>query len=216
MTIIEMRRQLGATQSEFADRYGIPFRTIQNWEAGLRTPPEYVVSLLEYKVKNDLINRKTIELPKYDKRKLDLPKRSSYVGAIAWLKAVQERLGENVVFALDEALMCQGLFGGRNDEYIIWVYGDSSLNRFNGVVILGEHISPYDIIEEEEVKFTNLNRTINDAFANESILDMQGITEALSYYYYSNDESFDGLSSSPEYQDQFERLAKEAINYYTY
>ena len=42
MTIREMRVELGDTQSEFADRYHIPFRTIQNWETGVRKPPEYI------------------------------------------------------------------------------------------------------------------------------------------------------------------------------
>ena len=41
MNIREMRTQLGDTQSEFAARYNIPFRTIQNWEAEVRKPPEY-------------------------------------------------------------------------------------------------------------------------------------------------------------------------------
>ena len=30
--------------------------------------------------------------------------------------------------------MCQGRFGGRSDEFIIWVYGDDAVSRFNGVV----------------------------------------------------------------------------------
>ena len=38
-------------------------------------------------------------LPKYDPNKLDLPKRSNYIGAISWLRAVQECMGETVVFA---------------------------------------------------------------------------------------------------------------------
>ena len=42
MTIREIRNRLGDTQREFAARYHIPFRTIQNWEAGIRKPPEYV------------------------------------------------------------------------------------------------------------------------------------------------------------------------------
>ena len=50
--------------------------------------------------------------PKYDPNKKDLPKRSDYVGAISWLKAISDSLGGNVVFALDEALMCSGSFGG--------------------------------------------------------------------------------------------------------
>ncbi|MBR6050385.1 MAG: hypothetical protein IKP68_04170 [Clostridia bacterium] len=43
---------------------------------------------------------------------------------------------------------------------------------------------------------------------------MQGITEAVSRYYYSNNESFSGLSVAPKYQERFERLANEAIEYY--
>ena len=60
---------MGDTQSEFAQRYNIPYRTIQNWESGLRKPPEYILELLEHKVQEDLVNKKTISLPKYDSEK---------------------------------------------------------------------------------------------------------------------------------------------------
>ena len=214
MNIREMRTRLGDTQSEFAARYHIPFRTVQNWETGLRKPPEYIMSLLESRIREDLVNRKTATLPKYDSRKSDLPKRSDFVGAVSWLKAVRDRIGEDVVFALDEALMCQDSFGGRSDEYIVWVYGADSVTRFNGVVVLGNKISPFSVKEKNGLRFTDLNRTLSDALANESILDMQGITEAVSRYYYSNNESFDGLFVAPEYQERFEKLAHEAIDYY--
>ena len=214
MTIYEMRAAFGDTQSEFAQRYSIPFRTIQNWEAGVRKPPDYVVALLESRVQSDLCNRKTRTLPKHDVHKKDLPKRSDYIGAVSWLKAVSECLGESFVFALDEALMCQGNFGGRSDEYIVWGYGDDSSSDFNGVMLLGNHISTYDIQEKRGLRFTDFNRTITDALANEVILDMQGITEALSKYYFTNGGSFNGISVSPEYQERFAELADDAINYY--
>lgn len=214
MDIREMRSKLGITQGEFAARYNIPFRTIQNWETGSRKPPEYIIDLLERQVKEDLINRKTIVLPKYDTNKKDLPKRSDFVGSISWLKAVRDCIGENAVFALDEALICQGSFGGRSDEYIVWVYGDDSLTRYNGIVVLGNYISPYCVKEKNGLRFTEFNRTLSDALANESILDMQGITEAVSRYYYSNNESFNGISVAPEYQERFEQLAEDAIDYY--
>lgn len=214
MDIREMRMELGDTQTEFAERYQIPFRTIQNWETGVRRPPEYVMNLLERQVKEDLINRRTSVLPKYDSKKINLPRRENYIGSLSWLKAVQECLGENVVFALDQALMCQGRFGGRNDEYIVWVYGDESLDRFNGVAVLGRTVSPLCILEKNGLRFTDLNRTISDALANESILDMQGITEAVSHYYFSNGESFEGLSVTPEYQEAFEKLVQDAKFYY--
>ena len=214
MTIREMRTSLGNTQSEFAARYNIPFRTVQNWEAGVRNPPEYIINLLESRVRADLVNRRTVELPKYNPQKPNLPKRRDYVGALAWLRAVRECLGENVVFALDEALMCEGHFGGRSDEYLVWVYGDDAVTRFNGVVVLGNQISPYHVKERNGLLYTDFNRTLSDALANESILDMQGITEAISKYYYRNGESFEGLSVAPEYQAKFDRLAEEAIDYY--
>jgi len=214
MTIYEMRKALGDTQSEFAARYNIPFRTIQNWESGMRTPPEYVTVLLKNRIQSDLCNRKTRLLPKYDIHKKELPKRCDYVGAISWLKAVKERLGDSFVFALDEALICQGNFGGRSDEYVIWGYGDDSSSDFNGVVLLGNHISDYDINEKDGLYFTSFNRTITDAIANEAILDMQGITEALSRYYYTNSNGFDGIFVSPEYRKRFAELAEDAIHYY--
>ncbi|MBE5815871.1 MAG: helix-turn-helix domain-containing protein [Clostridiales bacterium] len=214
VTIREMRVSLGNTQGEFAARYNIPFRTIQNWEAGVRKPPEYMMDLLESRVRADLVNRRTAALPMYDPDKPDLPKRRDHVGAMAWLKAVREQLGESVVFALDEALMCQGYFGGRSDEYLVWVYGDDALARYNGVVVLGNQVSPRSIRERCGLLYTDFSRTLADALANEALLDMQGTTEALSKYYYRNGESFDGLAVAPEYQARFDRLAEEAIDHY--
>lgn len=214
MDVRTMRMMLGDTQREFAMRYQIPIRTIQNWETGLRKPPGYILNLLEHRMQEDLVNKRTRTLPQYDPQKKDLPHRCDYVGAFAWLRAVQECIGEPIVFALDEALMCQGSFMGRSDEYLIWVYGSDSAARFNGVVVLGNRISSYDVQKKNGLSFTNFNRTISDALANESLLDMQGITEAVSRYYYENGDSFEGISVPPEYQDQFERLAGDAIAYY--
>lgn len=55
-----------------------------------------------------------------------------------------------------------------------------------------------------------------DAIENEDILDMQGITEALSDYYFSHNESFSGLYIPQEYQEVFQQLCDDAIDYYTY
>ena len=40
------------------------------------------------------------------------------------------------------------------------------------------------------------------------------LTASVSKYYYTNNESFAGISVAPEYQERFERLADEAIDYY--
>lgn len=45
-----IRAKTGLTQQAFADCYEIPKRTIENWESGVRTPPPYVIRLLDLAV----------------------------------------------------------------------------------------------------------------------------------------------------------------------
>lgn len=53
MTTKEMRELLQISRPEFSRRYHIPLRTLEDWEKGKRTPPEYVLALLERAVKED-------------------------------------------------------------------------------------------------------------------------------------------------------------------
>lgn len=161
-----------------------------------------------------LINQSVNSISAYNPKKKNLPKRSEFHGVKAWLSAVQKEIGHNVIFALDEALMCQGNFLGRIDEYIIWVYTSEDMSEYNGIVVLGSNIDDFYIDETDGLKYTNFNRTLEDALANENILDMQGITEALSNYYYSHNQSFDGIYVSPKYISRFRDLANDAVNYY--
>ncbi len=52
--IYSLRSLSGLSQKTFSDKYGIPKRTIEDWESGKRTPPEYVVKLLKRVVKEDI------------------------------------------------------------------------------------------------------------------------------------------------------------------
>jgi len=214
MTIREMRKSLGDTQHEFARRYGIPFRTVQNWESGERVPPAYVAEMLEEKVTADLINRRTFELNPSHLKGKKLPEADEYMSAAEWLKDVSEAFGSEVVFALDDALMLEGRYLGRMGEQLIYLYGDDRLAKYRGVVVIGSEVNPSDVLETRGIRHTSFNRTVNDAMANERILDMQGITEGLSEYYFTHGESFEGLSPAPEYQERFERLAEDAVKYY--
>lgn len=42
-----LRKMTGLSQTAFGKKYGIPMRTIQNWENGANEAPEYVVGMLE-------------------------------------------------------------------------------------------------------------------------------------------------------------------------
>lgn len=51
-----IRKMLGVSRAEFSRRYNIPLRTLEAWDAGQRIPPEYVITLLERAVKEDMKN----------------------------------------------------------------------------------------------------------------------------------------------------------------
>ncbi|MCI7813718.1 MAG: transcriptional regulator [Robinsoniella sp.] len=50
------------TRKDFSIHIGIPLRTIEDWEAGRRRPPEYIPRLIEYQLKyEELIEKKQKE-----------------------------------------------------------------------------------------------------------------------------------------------------------
>ena len=50
MTFKELREQSGMNLKQFAEFFDIPYRTIQNWEGGQRTCPEYLIKLMKFKL----------------------------------------------------------------------------------------------------------------------------------------------------------------------
>ena len=53
MTFKELRELSGLNKTDFAAYFEIPYRTIQNWELGLRECPKYLLKLMEYKLKKE-------------------------------------------------------------------------------------------------------------------------------------------------------------------
>ena len=51
--LIEIRNKTGLNRKEFAEAFGIPYRTITDWELGTRVMPEYVLRLIAYRVALD-------------------------------------------------------------------------------------------------------------------------------------------------------------------
>ena len=39
------------SRKEFSEHTGIPVRTLEDWEAGRRTPPDYIPRLIAYQLK---------------------------------------------------------------------------------------------------------------------------------------------------------------------
>ena len=72
-TIKELCTEYGLGQTELARRFNIPLRTIQNWHAGVRNPPDYVVSMMDELLR---IEKDTVPLPRaaVDLEKLGISK----------------------------------------------------------------------------------------------------------------------------------------------
>ncbi len=49
--IRELREHVNMSRKAFSEHIGIPLRTLEDWEAGRRTPPEYIPRLISYQLK---------------------------------------------------------------------------------------------------------------------------------------------------------------------
>lgn len=54
MTIKEIIALTGLSQVKFCEKYHIPLNAFARWEQGKREPPDYLVELLKFKVREDL------------------------------------------------------------------------------------------------------------------------------------------------------------------
>lgn len=61
ITFRELREQSGMTRTQFSEYFGIPYRTIQDWELGNRKCLDYVLKLMEYKLINEGMIRADME-----------------------------------------------------------------------------------------------------------------------------------------------------------
>lgn len=53
MTFKELRKASGMTQKDFSEYFGIPKRTIESWETEDRKCNDYIINLMEYKLKHE-------------------------------------------------------------------------------------------------------------------------------------------------------------------
>ena len=58
--IIDIRKETGLSRKAFSDHFGIPLRTIEDWEAGKRTPPEYIPRLIKYQIEYEKLIHENI------------------------------------------------------------------------------------------------------------------------------------------------------------
>lgn len=47
MSIIELRKSVGMSQSQFAKKFHIQLKTLQSWEQGYRNTPDHIVFMIQ-------------------------------------------------------------------------------------------------------------------------------------------------------------------------
>lgn len=59
----ELREKMGMNRREFSNYYGIPYRTVQDWEAEKRELPDYLLRLLKYRAEIELkVGKENVEI----------------------------------------------------------------------------------------------------------------------------------------------------------
>ena len=60
--IKELRESTGMNRREFSEHTGIPVRTLEDWEAARRIPPDYIPRLLAYQLKYEELMKQKGEI----------------------------------------------------------------------------------------------------------------------------------------------------------
>lgn len=60
--IKELRESIGMNRKEFSEHTGIPVRTLEDWEAARRTPPDYIPRMIDYQLKYEKLVKQKEEV----------------------------------------------------------------------------------------------------------------------------------------------------------
>ena len=55
--VIALRESTGMNRKEFCEYFGIPYRTVSEWERGTRKMPDYVLRMMEYQVRMEKLDK---------------------------------------------------------------------------------------------------------------------------------------------------------------
>ena len=119
---------------------------------------------------------------------------------------------KNVILAKDSALEFYRL---ANDSFSnrACVYSCGDLEEpFDNIKV--NNFDDLDYKVYDGVMVTSLSQTVNDIIADDDI-DLQPLYEALNTYYFTHDNSFEGIYINPDNEEDFYRIAEESFDYYS-
>jgi len=129
-----------------------------------------------------------------------------------WLQAVAG--GREWILCHTSALECLELFVGYLNERRIDVYAKEPGEFENVNYRIVDTFDDLGIASFRDLRYTSVNQTINDMLADFDNIDEQPLVEALSTYYHSHGDSFEGLEIKPENLAVFDSVKDWAVDYY--
>lgn len=138
--------------------------------------------------------------------------RNEFLTMRAWHRAVIG--GKDMILRRTSALEFLELFNGYMRERNIDVYAKESGEYENINYCVVGTFDNIDFIRSGNVLCTTASQTFNDMLADYDNIDELSLIEGLSGYYYSHNESFDGLFIKPENMERFNLIKNWAIEYY--
>ena len=133
--------EYGLKQTKLARRFGIPLRTVQDWHAGRRTPPDYVVGML-----NELLRLGQVKTGASIKRAYPvrlIPEKNGYIVYIPDFDINTQ--GEDLPDALEMARDAIGIMGIDMEDDGEALPEPSALANVQAAVAKGELVSLVDV-----------------------------------------------------------------------
>ena len=146
-----LRDRTGLNRKEFSLHFRIPLRTVEDWETGRRTPPEYLPILLEYQIKYEELWEDN-----------DCTKSES---ARKNINVIIDEDGRSIVLINDVRFKSRRTIDWEQvEEYLKESFKDNkALKTLNNALVLHRRIT-----EEVQAKYSskvNLNNEINSGYA---------------------------------------------------
>ena len=138
----------------------------------------------------------------------------SYMSHRAWLEDVIN--DDSTILCGVSALEYLEMYTGFFNEKLIDVYAKQKGIYENINYIIVDNFDSIEYFRHGNLLCTTFDQTINDMLSDIYNADEAALTEALSNYYYSHHESFDGLNIDDSNLAAFEEIKPYAIDYYSY
>ena len=136
----------------------------------------------------------------------------NYISHVTWLENVVQN--KDLILRGVSALEFLELFNGYVNEKNIQVYAKAKGEFDNIEYKIVDSFEEIDYYILNGVLCATINQTINDMLSDYDNIDELAFLEALSNYYFENDESFNNLKINPENEIIFNQIKNMAINYY--